>query len=250
MNNKGFTLVEIIVVIAIIGILSTIAMVSLGGMRERAQIATGKSFDSQIARTIGLSLLSKWSLNSDVADDQNKEKNKGVIIGGVTEIEGITKNALKFNGTNGLIRFPSSFFATTPTEFTVSFWAKPAKIPSSDAILFYSTRNVEFAVGYSTQGKFYTSYKLNPSGWESVAAQNTSQPDKWYHIAMSWSPNKVVLYINGAVIGERKPTGKVFATTPSGYPAFGAFVRPTGTTGYFPGILDEISLYTEAIPRQ
>ncbi|TSC98516.1 MAG: hypothetical protein Greene101447_18 [Parcubacteria group bacterium Greene1014_47] len=162
----------------------------------------------------------------------------------------MTNNALQFNGTNAFAQFPYAFFNSAPSEFTVSLWARPSAMPQSeDAVLFYSTRNVEFMVGYSTQGKFFTSYKLDPSGWEGVTAQKTSSPNTWYHIAASWSSNEVVLYVNGSVAGRRVPTGSAFATTPSGYPAFAAFVRPTGTRNYFAGILDEIYLYTKAVPQ-
>ena len=42
-NSKGFTLIEHLVVIAIIGILSTIAMTSLNGARKKAKDAAFKS---------------------------------------------------------------------------------------------------------------------------------------------------------------------------------------------------------------
>jgi prepilin-type N-terminal cleavage/methylation domain-containing protein len=41
-NSKGFTLVELLLVIAIIAILATVLFVSLGGQRERARVTSFK----------------------------------------------------------------------------------------------------------------------------------------------------------------------------------------------------------------
>ena len=126
---SGFVIIEVLVVVAIMGILSSVVLGNVRSAREKAEIAMGKAFDSHIYRVIGLSLLSKWSLENGAAGDEAEGGNGGEIIGGVTEVAGITSNALQFNGTNGLVQSPSSFFDTTPTEFTVSLCAKPSFIP-------------------------------------------------------------------------------------------------------------------------
>lgn len=54
MNKKGFTLIELIVVIAIIGLLSTIAVVALGGARTKARDARRLSDLKQLQTALEL----------------------------------------------------------------------------------------------------------------------------------------------------------------------------------------------------
>ncbi|MAG44749.1 hypothetical protein CL633_02565 [bacterium] len=54
MNKKGFTLVELLVVIAIIGILSTVSLVSVGSVRKQAYAAKAKVDINQLMKGIEL----------------------------------------------------------------------------------------------------------------------------------------------------------------------------------------------------
>jgi len=54
-NIKGFTLVEIIIVVAVIGIISSIILISFFGVRERARDAKRKSEIGQLGRFLTLS---------------------------------------------------------------------------------------------------------------------------------------------------------------------------------------------------
>ncbi len=244
--NSGFTLIEILVTLAIIAIISAIAMISYSSVRREAANAKGKSLDAGIYQDIGLSLRSQWNFENGAADSF-EGANNGTLIS-VTSVPGIKGNALSFNGSNSLVQFGSSLFSTVPSSFTVTLWADPIKLPTTeDAILFYNTRNVEFMIGYSVTGKFYVAYKLDPSGWEGLTAEAASNLNQWHHVAAVWSGTKVTLYVDGSVVGSRVPSGKKFATTASGNPAFGAFVRPSGTRNYFTGLLDEIRLYENAL---
>jgi len=51
-QKKGFTLIEVLVVIAIIGVLATLSVASLGGARKKANDAKRKSDLSQIGRIL------------------------------------------------------------------------------------------------------------------------------------------------------------------------------------------------------
>lgn len=55
MKNQGFSLIEILVSIAIIGLLGTITFVSLGGVREKSRDTKRKNDIAQIGRFLALS---------------------------------------------------------------------------------------------------------------------------------------------------------------------------------------------------
>ena len=57
MNQKAFTLMELMIVIVIIGILSTVGMVMFGDMTEKAKIAVAKQNFEAVTKTIRLEYL-------------------------------------------------------------------------------------------------------------------------------------------------------------------------------------------------
>ncbi|KKT74128.1 MAG: hypothetical protein UY07_C0030G0005 [Parcubacteria group bacterium GW2011_GWA1_47_8] len=93
MKKSGFTLTEILVVVAIIGILSSIALASFGIVREKAKIAKAKS-ELRSARS-GIALLEsdtgKWPNGCPPSQSSNPEVNLEDAQAGVTSrpVEGV-----------------------------------------------------------------------------------------------------------------------------------------------------------------
>lgn len=62
-HTKGFTLIELLIVIGIVGLLATFAVVQLTGSRDKARIARGAAFASQMRRLYGGQPVGRWRMD-------------------------------------------------------------------------------------------------------------------------------------------------------------------------------------------
>lgn len=62
-DNKGFTLIELIIVIAILGIIALIAIPNLAGIRQRSQVSADKRTAEQIGKAVRI-----WATDTDAAE--------------------------------------------------------------------------------------------------------------------------------------------------------------------------------------
>ena len=99
-KNKGFTLIELIIVIAILGIIALIAIPNLAGIRQRAQV----SADIRTAEAIGKAIRI-WQTDSDAANGELRTIPKGTdtnpIIWYGNDVEGVGFH--RFVGVNNYI---------------------------------------------------------------------------------------------------------------------------------------------------
>ena len=88
MYQKGFTLIELLVVIAIMGILAGFVLTTLDNQTQKATVAKGKEFYSQVEAVVGFSTVGKWNFNeaSGNALDSSGYENDGTLNGGVTRL--------------------------------------------------------------------------------------------------------------------------------------------------------------------
>ncbi|MGI6637452.1 MAG: LamG-like jellyroll fold domain-containing protein, partial [Minisyncoccales bacterium] len=125
-KDKAFTLVELLVVVAVLALLASIVFSNLTGAREQAKISNALSFQSNMHNLLGADLVGWW--NFDDEDNRYKDLsgygNNGSCTSCPTLVDGvpgITGNALEFNGNGNRVDFNT----ITLHDFTISLWTNP-----------------------------------------------------------------------------------------------------------------------------
>jgi prepilin-type N-terminal cleavage/methylation domain-containing protein len=64
-NNKGFTLIELMVVISVIGMLASVILVSLQSARDKGRVSSGIIFSTTMYHAWGADALGVWNFDED-----------------------------------------------------------------------------------------------------------------------------------------------------------------------------------------
>ncbi|MEA1929611.1 MAG: LamG-like jellyroll fold domain-containing protein [Patescibacteria group bacterium] len=256
-SGAGFTLIEILVVISIIGLLASIIMASLGTARDKANIAAGLEFEANLYHTEGINAALMWDFDdsSTPLADRSGNNRHGTERGSI---------AFKPNTPSGSGRAALLEGATYITSdawrgekisdkgFTISFWIKQSSGSTGTATPVHIKTDNE-----GTRSFIYIEGSGNlcfRSGGSNLCA-NAPKKDEWQHIAGLYRGDKSKLFVNGQLVGEN--------TVPNGI--IGLFQRNGGVTvecftvgGYrsncssglqnsVKGLLDNVRFYNHAL---
>jgi prepilin-type N-terminal cleavage/methylation domain-containing protein len=256
MNNKSFTLIEILVVIVVIGVLSAFILVGMSSISSKANIAKGQAFINSMDSSLLLARISQWKLDEasgttmhDVWGLNDGTLGDGTCTSGVgtcpiiTSIQCISNNCLSFDGGDYVNCGSGSNFDLT-TAFTMSLWAKPSIITSGNRTIFYRG-NSSTVGGYAInqEGVNFRVYFYDTT-WRATSLSITAATvNNWYHIVGTYNKSTLKLYINGT--NERSSD---FLTDIN--IASGATTRIGDASGTqrFNGFVDDVRIYNQAIP--
>jgi prepilin-type N-terminal cleavage/methylation domain-containing protein len=152
-KDKAFTLVELLVVVAVLALLASIVFSNLTGAREQAKISNALSFQSNMHNLLGADLVGWWNFDEDtgnIAKDSSGYGNDGTIVGAtrVDGVPGTNGKALEFNGSNSYVDLGKNNILTTDFYYwSMSIWAKPATEDLSGMFSFQSGWGTHLIVG-------------------------------------------------------------------------------------------------------
>ncbi len=260
MNRKSFTLVELLVVIAVIGLLASIIIVNLTGTRSKANIAKGLQFSQSVHHALGSEAVGVWSFDEGsgtTANDASGYNNQGILTNGPVWRCASTDPSytplgqgcsIQFDGADDYVNMGNPTYFPVTGAVTLMLWAYPENYALGRQNPICKSYGGEFCMtmepGSSINLYFGTAGGNSSPYISSNWPVGTLKNNKWIHLAWTKNPadNTVIAYNNGEIV-QIRTCGLYCNTTPSSL----NLLMGSGYAGRYIGLLDEVRIYNEAL---
>jgi prepilin-type N-terminal cleavage/methylation domain-containing protein len=265
---KGFTVIELLVVISIIGLLSTFVLVATKGATDKAKIAKIMQFSASINSALGSEAAGIWNFdelsnglqaNGITIKDSSGSGNDGILFGPggnrCSVSDGIIRKAL--NATNdGFCWFTVSNKLSISGDITIEAWIKsdiPIDSHAYSGLEIIKRQNC-YQLNRTQQGDqnrlVFTGGNWNES--YSVSSSDFSfELGKWTHIAATYDSisGQVKFFVNGDEIISDSFLAPGFKVDDNESPANNFLYINAAVFNYRNDSIDEVRIYKEAFNR-
>jgi prepilin-type N-terminal cleavage/methylation domain-containing protein len=262
MKNRAFTLLELLVVITIIGILSSIVIVSMSGSTDSATIAKGKAYAQQVHALLGHEARGVWNFDErtgitayDVSGyGNNGNINKGGNGTGMDWIDSdIEGTALQFDGTDDYIDCGNDDSLKLNNGGTLAAWIKIYSLSAvwDNAVIHKgdgaSWANCHYGITeYSGTDKLILTLS-NGTNYLGGSAPKTETLEEniWYYIVATWDSSYKKIYTNGVQTESYQSAIMPKDTMAGCRVSIGKYYS---SAYYFNGLIDDVRIYATALP--
>ncbi|HEV7952209.1 MAG TPA: LamG-like jellyroll fold domain-containing protein [Candidatus Saccharimonadales bacterium] len=202
MNRKqpGFTIVELLIVIVVIGILAAITIVAYNGIQERARISRGLAFANQIKKKHHLELTGNWQMDecNGVSVGSTDESSASGTINGTatwsTDTPSGSGCSLLLNGTTRV----TTLATLAANYYFKAAWVKFNSCGGNNNIISSPDSGGTDAPLYAPTCRVRAGHHDGTNqDYGRVQSPNTLTTGKWYHIAVEFNNGTYRLYEDG-----------------------------------------------------
>lgn len=243
-KSEAFTLIELLVVIVIIGILVTVSVPVFGGSIEKARMAKGQAFDSQIRRMLGTDLVGQWSFDGDATDSSGNNFNAATSL--TNYVEGVYGQAIDASSGGSVIFGQNSRLYESPV-FTLSMWVNQQEDNGGSGnsnIIFGNEHylNNGFRAGLDAGRPVIWTSQSGGTGTAAFSGKKVKL-GAWRHIVFSYDGDTLYTFLDGE-LGDKAVSSYVPGIpSGSGIRLNGGVGGTTSSKSYF----DEVRWYNAGI---
>lgn len=220
-KQKGFTIVELLIVIVVIGILAAITIVAYNGIQERARMSSAIAFEAQFRKKYFVDSTGIWDFDEcsgSAARNRSDTNTNDTITGTATWV---TDTA---TGQGCALRFDGATRIETQAKLGTQYYAKGAWIRVTAASCA-SNNIISQGLSGGVSAAFYLpNAACRPNAghngsWGTVQAPQSINDGKWHYVAVEWQNSTLKLFVDGVTVSTAASGA---ATTPTGVVAIGA----------------------------
>lgn len=220
-DTRGFTIVELLIVIVVIAILAAIVLVTYSGIQERARMSNAISFEQQLRNKYMAYATGSWDFSECSGGTVRNASGSATdtISGTVSWITSGTPTgggcALHFDGTTHI----ETTASLGPTLYVKGAWVRlsTAACTNVDNIISQAVTNGAVAALYMPSCKPNAG---NAGSWGTTASQTPLNDGKWHYIATVWENGNQALYVDGTQVAP--VVVSAVPTNATGYVAIGS----------------------------
>jgi len=213
--KSGFTIIELLVVVAIVGLLASIVLVSLNTTRDKAEVAAGLQFSANVNHAVGAYAVGSWEFNEgadntcdggeDVCDGSGYGNDGSFTVDVPTwhcepsDTPSAKGCVLEFDGSNEYIIVPHNTNGSlSPENITVEAWIKPTTTSLNGNIVGkWGSNGNQYILRYNNNGEIRAYVRVD-GGWDNCTTTGISiSLNRWNHVAYTYDGTTIRVYIDG-----------------------------------------------------